>query len=381
MSRGALTEKGGLSTRGKRGLVALITISTIVLALLGAEGAVRLRQMLKYGSAKVIEDYYTVDRKLNLRVPVANFASGRISINNLGFRGPELAIPKSPGTVRVAFLGASTTFCAEVSGNEYVWPHLVTASLSQTFPGVSFDYVNGSLPGYTMDSLLKNLQYRVAPLQPDVIVIYELTNNFSREMRELATKRGIVSEANLKEFTWPGRYSLLWNLVEKNLRILASQRAAQSAQGRLKVDASTLGTEYRQALTQLVRAAQQRAELVAVATFSIQLRRNQSPEQQMRAAASAFFYMPFTTPQLLIEGYERYNQIVREVARETGALLIEGENDIPGDSVHFFDTVHFTDVGSKAMAARVSGALVSSPTLRRLVADQNDRQRVSRNRH
>jgi lysophospholipase L1-like esterase len=362
-----LTQKGVLSTRGKRTLLVLITIAAIVLVLLGAEGVVRLRQMLKYGSAKVFEDYYTVDPKLKLRVPVANFSSGRISINSLGFRGPELVVPKPPGTVRLAFLGASTTFCAEVSGNEYVWPHLVTASLSRKFSEAKFDYVNGSLPGYTMDSLLKNLQHRVAPLRPDVIVIYEVSNNLSGEMRELAAKRGIISDSKIKEFSWPGRYSLLWNLVEKNLRILVSQRAAESGQERLEVDVRTLGSEYRQALTQLVRAAQRSAKLVAVATFSIQLRRDQSPEQEMRASASAFFYMPFATPRLLIEGYERYNQIVREVALETGAFLIEGENDVPGDSNNFTDTVHFTNAGSKAMAERVTRALLSSPELGRLV--------------
>ena len=77
--------------------------------------------------------------------------------------------------------------------------------------------------------------------------------------------------------------------------------------------------------------------------------------------------MPFITMSVLIEGKERYNQIVREVARETGVLLIEGENDIPGDPVHFTDTVHFTDAGSKAMAERVSRALVSSPILHKLL--------------
>ena len=73
--------------------------------------------------------------------------------------------------------------------------------------------------------------------------------------------------------------------------------------------------------------------------------------------------MPFITPRLLIEGYARYNQIVREVAAETGALLIEGENEIPGDPAHFTDAVHFTDAGSKVMAERVSRVLRASPAL------------------
>ena len=65
----------------------------------------------------------------------------------------------------------------------------------------------------------------------------------------------------------------------------------------------------------------------------------------MKAAASAF-YMPFLTTKALIEGEGRFNDVLREVGRATGALVIEGEHDIPGDAVHFFDTVHLTDTGT-----------------------------------
>lgn len=360
-----------LSSRGKRNLVILVTIAAILLLLLGAEAAVRLRQKVKYGSAATLEDYYTYDKATGLRIPVANLSRGRISINSLGFRGPEMAVPKPPRTVRIAFLGASTTWCAEVSGNDYVWPHLVIDALSRAFPGVKFDYINAGIPGYTMAPMLKNFEHRVAPLQPDVVVIYEGSNNLSGELREIAAGRGLISDAKVHEFSWPSRYSLLWHLVEKNLVVLKSQREAESRKGRLELDTSTIGAEYRDGLRALVVAAQKNAKLVALATFSTQLRRDQAPEQQMHASASAFFYAPFATPRLLMDGYDRYNQIMREVARETGALLIEKEHDIPGDPVHFNDTVHFTDAGSKVMAERISRELVASPRLRHLLDVNN----------
>jgi lysophospholipase L1-like esterase len=271
--------------------------------------------------------------------------------------------------VRLAFLGASTTWCAEVSGNDFVWPHLVSQSLSRAFPGAHFDYVNGSLPGYSISSLLGNLQHRIAPLKPDVIVIYEASNDLSGELRDLAAKQGIIAEAKIQQLTWPSRYSLFWNLVEKNLRILDAQRAAQANRGRLVVAAGALGAEYRRDLLALVLAAQKTAKLVTIATFSIHPRREQTAERQLRALSSAIFYTPFVTPVAIMEGFERYNQVAREVAWETGAYLVEGEYDIPGDSVHFTDTVHFTDAGSKAMANRISRALIASPTLRKMLAD------------
>lgn len=77
--------------------------------------------------------------------------------------------------------------------------------------------------------------------------------------------------------------------------------------------------------------------------------------------------MPFMTPRGLLDAYARYNQVIREVAQETGALLIEGENDTPGDGQHFTDSVHFTDAGSRAMATRVSRALARNDDVRLLL--------------
>jgi lysophospholipase L1-like esterase len=211
------------------------------------------------------------------------------------------------------------------------------------------------------------MELRVAALQPDVVVIYEAANNLSGDLRTRAAAQGLVQTAEFEQFSWPSRYSLLWSLVEKNLRVLSSERAARSDARRLVVDPAVLGEEYRKELTQVVRAAQRHAKVVAVATFSIHPRRDQTLEQQMRASSSAFVYLPFVTPQLVIESYERYNDIARQVARETGALLIERENDIPGDPSHFTDTVHFTDLGSRAMAQRIAGSLASSEKLQALL--------------
>ena len=361
--------EGRLSTRSKQRLMVLVTVSALVLMLLVAEVGVRVRQQLKYGTAATVEDYYTVDPKVGLRVPIANLSSGHISINSLGFRGPEVSITKPSGTVRLAFLGASTTWCGEVSSNDHAWPHLVTSSLGRAFPRARFDYVNAAVPGYTMSSMLKSMERRVARLDVDIVVIYEASNNLSGELRELAVKQGLIETAQWKPFSWPSRYSLLWLLAEKNLRVFSAQRSARTNPKRLSVDATTLGREYRDELTEVVRAAQQNAKVVALATFSIHPRREQTDEQRMSATSSAFVYMPFVTPPLVIESVERYNQIVREVARETGALLIEGENDIPGDPLHFTDTVHFTDAGSKAMAERVARALMGSAELRNLMSE------------
>jgi lysophospholipase L1-like esterase len=268
--------------------------------------------------------------------------------------------------VRIAFLGASTTWCAEVSGNAMTWPHLVAENLRRAFPLSDIDYVNGGVPGYTAKSSLKNLEHRVTPLSPDIVVIYHATNDMSAELRRLAAAKGIIGDTRGEASSWLSGYSLLWNLAEKNLRIWLAQRKAERNAGRLEVDAASLGGGFRGDLLALVRGAQKESRVVAVATFATRLRRGQGDEEQLQAAASALYYMPFMTPRGLIGAYERYNQVIREVASETGALLIDGETAIPGDARHFADSVHFTDAGSRAMATRVSSALGGSAEVRAL---------------
>ncbi|MGQ0384070.1 MAG: SGNH/GDSL hydrolase family protein [Gammaproteobacteria bacterium] len=345
------------------GLVRLVAINLLVCALLllAAEAAVRVRATLRYGTTATAEDLYRIDEATGLRVARAGLVAGPITTNSLGFRGPEISVPKPGGTLRLAFLGASTTWCAEVSGNDSTWPHIVTEGLRARVPNHRWDYVNAAVPGYTVETLRLNLQRRVAALQPDVIIVYEATNDMSGELREIAFDQGVLGSTSFRPPSWPARYSLLWELVEKNLRIMAAQWAARDQAARLRLDPQTLGEDYRRELTALIREARQHARIVAVATFSTQLRRGQSPGQQERASGSAMYYMPFMSPQGLIDAYERYNTVIREVAAETGALLIDEADAIPGTPEYFVDTVHFSDAGSRAMAERVLRALRSVP--------------------
>jgi lysophospholipase L1-like esterase len=360
--------QGRLSSRALWAILVALLLGGFVALIVAAEIGIRMLQTQKYGSAATVEQHYTVDGRIDLRVPIANLRSGRIETNSLGFRGPEIAIPKPTDVVRIAFLGASTTWCAEVSGNDRVWAHVVAADLRRMFPQANIDYVNGGVPGYVVKSSLKNLEHRVAPLQPDIVVIYHATNDMSAELRRLAAARGAAQTYRFEPPSWLSNHSLLWNLAEKNLRIWFAQRNAAQKVDRLEVDADALGSGFRDDLGALVRRAQARARVVALATFSTRLRSGQTDEEQLQAAASALYYMPFMTPKGLLDAYARYNAIIRDVARETGALLIDGESDIPGDAEHFTDSVHFTDVGSRAMAARVSTALGRSAEIKALFA-------------
>ena len=96
------------------------------------------------------------------------------------------------------------------------------------------------------------------------------------------------------------------------------------------------------------------------------IREEQTEEQQKEAAASAQLYMLYMSPTDLIRGFSRYNQIIRRVAGENDIILIEDENVISGDAVHFNDSVHFTDAGSRVMAERIVRVLATHPRIQDL---------------
>ena len=364
-----MAQKGERLSAGTKWVaLGLVIVLVTVLLLAAAEGAIRLRQWSRHGTASSFDSLYRVAPAIGLRVLVPGARVGNISVNSLGFRGPEIEKAKPPGRIRIAFLGASTTFCAEVSGDAAAWPQVAVERLKARFPGVEFDFVNGAVPGYAVESSLKNLQHRIGPLQPDVVVIYHATNDFSYEARRLAEEQGLVAGRRSHEPSWMAQNLRLWELAEKNLRVLVAKQGAETNKGRVVIDEATLGTAFRTDLTRLVEAAAQDGRRVALATFSARLRPEQTVEERKQAAVSALVYMPFMSLDALLFGYARYNENIRAVARDSGALLIDGENLIPGDAVHFVDSVHFTDAGSRAMGERVANGLAADPGFLQLVA-------------
>lgn len=129
--------------------LALTILGICTVFLLLAEAGVRIRHKMRYGDFWGIEETYTLDQVSGLRIPIPGGRFGPVLINSFGFRGPDITEAKPLGRLRLAFLGGSTTYCAEVSSNEMTWPHLVWKTLHERWISLNFDYINAGVPGYT----------------------------------------------------------------------------------------------------------------------------------------------------------------------------------------------------------------------------------------
>jgi lysophospholipase L1-like esterase len=324
------------------------------------ESVVRVRHWVKYGSPTTIQQFVK-DDETGLRIPQASSKNGNIKVNALGFRGPEIPLSKPAGTIRLAFLGGSTTWCAEVSNNESTWPHLVAMELQNKNPSRDFDYVNGGVPGYSTLESVTNLIERVQQTNPDLIFIYHATNDLSYDSRKMAKAQGVFA-GKPENPSWLASYSMAWFLIEKNLQLrFRKQQVLLDSSRLLNFEPSELSRDFKKRLKLLIQKSQKISPLVAVATFSHQYRRDQNLEEQMRAAETSIFYMPYMNIDRLFAAFDEYNRVIRQVAKEEEIILIEAENKIPGDNVHFNDSVHFKDPGSQKMAQLVLDGLMTNP--------------------
>src|SRR5271165_2690512 len=138
-------------SKPKRVFSILVALAVVIIALMAAaEGAVRLRQWIRYGSVQDVFYVYRVDPKLGTWFPKPNLdivlaRRSHITIDSAGFRSPEIQLtPPTPHTIRLAFLGGSTTFCAEASRNETTWPYLVAEKMQQHYPKVKIEFINAA---------------------------------------------------------------------------------------------------------------------------------------------------------------------------------------------------------------------------------------------
>ena len=353
-----------LSARQKELATGFLIIGIMVGGWGVGEALLRLLQRGQFGTAADVErsaQFYH-DQQTSLRLPVPNSTEGKIHINSLGFRSPEIPVPKPPGTVRLAFLGSSTTYGPHVD-NASTWPHLVTQAIQAAYPTCRVDYINAGVPGFSSPRILTYYRAYVSKLEPDIVIL--LPTDTSVALSNLARRKHVHTGLPVQP-SWLAQHSELWAKLEKDVQVIKLQRAAFFPQGKLTFTYEELAAELRPVLEAIAAQVTQDQHLLAVATVGEQLRAGQDRKEQRRAASTALYLMPFMSIPGLLKAGQYYNEVIAGVARASNAILIEGHEQIPGTPVYYADGSHFKPAGSRLMAERVSSVLLRAPAVRQL---------------
>ncbi len=340
----------------------------VAIVLVVCEGGLRVRAWIKYGSPStgVRDPMLVYDRDADLNVPRPGYdikgARLHIQINSLGFRGDEIAREKPADTVRVACLGASTTFCAEVSSNHATWPYLLQEKLKQAYPGVKFEVVNAAVGGYVAADNLKNLEHRVLPLSPDLVIYYEANNEIVHDTQQLAIHDGLIDGARQSPLVSTlSRYSLMFDLAYKNLAIIGRSRS-ESTRTLSRVPAD-LPNRFIGVLEQMRADLAARETPFLLSTFIVKYRRSQDRATQIKNADVAFYYMPWMNIDGMLDAMDLYNKAIVDYGQQARLPVVDDRDVVPADSEHFSDCMHLLDPGAEAMADRFARYLTQSGLL------------------
>ena len=101
-----------------------------------------------------------------------------IRINNLGFRGPDIARDKG-NAFRIVALGESQTFGPTLRDGEKPWPELLQDLFDQHAScGRRIEVINAGTEAYTLEDNLERMRRDILPLKPDLIVSTHGMNGF-----------------------------------------------------------------------------------------------------------------------------------------------------------------------------------------------------------
>lgn len=108
--------------------------------------------------------------------------------NQLGFRGPEVQIPKPAGVLRVVAMGSSTTYGLTAADQTY--PAWLERTLHQRYGLKQVEVINAGVHGYNSWQTFINFSLRILELQPDLVIIYHVETDISPRQADPNCYRG-----------------------------------------------------------------------------------------------------------------------------------------------------------------------------------------------
>ena len=288
--------------------------------------------------------------------PNTRFQSGpfRVDVNSFGFRGPEIQMPKPPGTFRIFALGESSTFGWKgVTSHEQAWPAVLEAKLRTAHPDRQIEIVNAGVPGYTSIEQRINFMLRISHLQPDAILIYHGNNDLNWSwVPDLETKLVYGRGKSIGPPDTLARlidYSYVLMEIRSRLNLFGRSSSAKHD----TPDPAAIRM-LQNNLAALIADARRAGAMVAIGTFAHGM--NEIGEPGLFSADEAKLGVPTVGrwfehlgPQGARRSFPVYNDMVRGLARAEGIPLAEPAKAVPPTPDFLTDWCHFTLKGEQRM--------------------------------
>ncbi len=301
--------------------------------------------------------------------------------NSLGFRGPEP--PRDfAAWLTLVTVGGSTTECFELP-EEQTWPHLLRLKLQPDCPKIWLN--NAGFSGYSTFGHLILLKDYLLKMHPKVIIFLLGINDIGVSgAREYDTRlklanfrsleRTLASLANYSEVA-AAALNLQRYYFPKSVMAVAARKMGEidlRSYGHLEVSAAAGAAIIREYQEKYLAAFKDRVEtLIALARGSglepVLLTQPVLYGNLVDEVTGVDLRTVKVTPEMNGEVawkvLELYNNVIREVGKQEGVLLIDLAQELPQNSRYYYDLMHYTRAGCEQVAqiidARLSPFLAS----------------------
>jgi lysophospholipase L1-like esterase len=297
---------------------------------------------------------------------------GKRSVNSYGFIAtPELTVAKPQDTIRIAFLGGSSTAGTGRSdfADQHTWPWQVAEMLRKGFREKNIEFINGALGGYTSFESYGRLWSRIRFFSPDIIIIYHGWNEmyyFTDADRVVSWRThsdgswgldraekpiAIYEPLLIDYFIWPSQLLIRFRL--HFTKALDEEKGSESP-------SQLLSDQYDQRALEIwrtnLRLFRETAQILGAQLFVAKQATLIVPDLPLEQQSRCRYGLHGFDHMAHVDAFQRIYRIIdEEIAKDRVIDL----TPLSGRSEYFHDHIHPTIEGAQQIAKVVSNVLLA----------------------
>lgn len=300
---------------------------------------------------------------------IVNYRTG-INTDRYRHEG-DVVVPKPEGTYRIVAIGGSTTFGTSVDPHE-AYPQQLQQVLREEYDYTNVEVINAGHPDYSSWETLNNLQFRALDLQPDLVIIYQNTNDVHARLVRPENYRGdnggrrhgwdFNEQRKGESWVWSVPSTLfhqvmlatgLADVPDNGIDVLVSQSCTGQTSnagclGRSWADtlAANPPTYYERNIRSMVGASRANGAEVLLLTW-----------------AFSDSYGDYAATPEYIAAFGEHNDIMANIAVDLGTHFYDLVPDMPKDREYWADNRHMNAQGNRIRAEFIAAYLHEASVL------------------
>jgi lysophospholipase L1-like esterase len=358
----AAAEPNAHSTRGRRSLLAKLTLSlvvTVVTLFLIEGGSHLVLRFLPEDAAPItagtegewselLKSMYRADDELFFRlrpsISIETTENPRIfdlKTNALGYRGAEIERSKPPGVYRILCIGDSCTF-GSGAGDQKTWPAQLQSLLASRHPDRTIEVINAGVPGFTSYQGRRLLETEGWGLDPDLVLFaagYNDQFNAHSGSKRSITAGTFMSDREYAEFLAASGPDWAFLRLLNRAMATAGSKPATLAEGSVEVQRRVSPRDFEVNLRSVAKASKDHATKTLFVLWPLASQAAAEPKKPKR------------------NRYPKYQAVMRDVGQQKDVPVVDLIPAFKGEREHFIDAVHLTEEGYGLVARAVADAL------------------------